>query len=513
MPSRREVLAGGVALTAAGRARAAAANAVVETTHGRVRGGADGGVLAFRGVPYGASTAGSRRFLPPRPPRPWAGVRDAVLPGPKCPQSGAARGDGLMASFFTPGRQDEDCLVVDVWTSGPDRAARRPVMVYLHGGGFVGGGSGGANWYHGANLCRRGVVLVTVTHRLGPFGFLPLHEAFGDRYAGSGAAGMQDIVAALAWVRDNIEAFGGDPARVMLFGVSGGGQKISCLLGMPSAAGLFHRAAIQSGSRLRALPPPIAAERAAFLLKRLGVLGLPALQTATPEALLAAHEALAREGGDGLRPTADGVVVPTPARDPAAPALSRHVPLLVGSTAYETTHTLAAPENFALDETALRTKLAQHVPGDRVDAAVAAFRADAPGASASDVFFGVTSEFDYGRHAAAQTEDRLAEGGAPVWRYRLDWTTPVDGGRWRAPHALDIPLVFDNAHLAPSMTGATAAARQVAGWMAGAWVRFAADGDPGWPSYAADARTTMLIDAAPRPAADPRGALRRVLDG
>jgi para-nitrobenzyl esterase len=225
---------------------------VVETASGKVRGVLQAGTHTFRGIPYGASTAGSNRFMPPRKPEPWAGVRDAFENGPTAPQLGGPP-NPLILNHRQPAVEGEDCLVMNIFTPGVNDGRKRPVMVWLHGGGFA-SGAGSAHSFDGNFLARSGdVVVVSVNHRLNIFGHLYLADVGGEKYADSGNVGLLDIVAVLEWVRDNVVHFGGNPGNVTLFGQSGGGLKISTLLAMPPAKGLFHKAIIESGSLLKGI--------------------------------------------------------------------------------------------------------------------------------------------------------------------------------------------------------------------------------------------------------------------
>src|SRR5690242_6261331 len=252
-----------------------AVNAIVETAAGKVRGASSNGIAAFKGIPYGAPTGGENRFMPPQPPAPWAGIREATAYRAQAPQlPGRPERRPELRTILGPADsspESEDCLTLNVWTPGIGDGAKRPVMVWLHGGAFA-YGSGNRAVTDGANLARRGdVVVVSVNHRLNIFGSLDLADVGGERYAHSGNAGMLDLVAALEWVRDNIQAFGGDPGNVTIFGESGGGGKVSILLAMPSARGLFHRATIQSGAAVRVRSSERAAAVTAAVMNELGI--------------------------------------------------------------------------------------------------------------------------------------------------------------------------------------------------------------------------------------------------
>src|SRR5882757_5513369 len=308
-----------------------------ETTNGKVRGLVTSGIRQFKGVPYGASTAGANRFKRPRPPAPWSGVRDCFGYGPASPQLPSDIGNDYarLIQFdlnVALGGMSEDCLQLNIWTPGTGRDEKRAVLFSIHGGGFA-IGSGNNPMYDGAKLANFGdVVVVTVTHRLASFGYLNLADLDpSGPWADAGAAGMLDLVAALEWVRDNIETFGGDPGRVMIFGQSGGGWKVSTLLGMPAARGLFHRAAVQSGSLVSHVPREVSAQVAQAFVQRLGLTQatIDRIQHLSWTQLLAAQTAI---GGHAFAPVADGAYIPAHPLDAQLASLSDHVPLIVSTT-------------------------------------------------------------------------------------------------------------------------------------------------------------------------------------
>jgi para-nitrobenzyl esterase len=507
---RRAVLAGTSASWLAAPAFAQAAP-VAATKAGRVRGAVVDGISAFKGVPYGASTAG-RRFMPPRPPQPWTGVRDALDFGHNSPQLGAER-PSVYASWANPRPPGEDCLVLNVYTPGLRDGKKRPVMVWFHGGGFT-SGSASSHYADGTRLARRGdVVVVTVNHRLNAFGYLYLAHLVPE-LADSGNVGSLDMVLALRWVADNIAEFGGDPGNVLIFGQSGGGGKVSALMAMPAAAGLFHKAVVQSGSGIRVAEPKDAQESTARVLKALGLQPSEAgkLRTLSMQAL---SDALPKAEGAAFRPVVDGRSMPRHPFDPDAPAISKNVPLLVGTTKDETT-SLVGGRNEALfrmtwDE--LPARLKAELPGVDPARAIAELRRLEPNARPSDVYFTATTEQRFRSRAVLQAERKAAQGGAPAFMYFFAWESPVDGGKWKAPHSVEHAMVFDNVAKSASMVGTGPDAQKVADAVSGAWIRFARTGNPGWAPYTPQRRTTMVFNVESRVVDDPRPAERMLFAG
>ena len=516
-PGRRRLLrAGGLAVGAlllpARHAFAATGDSPVAATRsGRVRGFVDRGTKVFRGIPYGADT-GPLRFRPALPERPWPGIRDAVAFGAAAPQR-----DDI-------GETGEDCLFLNVATPGLRDGATRPVLVYIHGGGFD-NGSGSDPLYDGVNLCRRGdVVVVTVNHRLNAFGYLYLGKLAGPDYADSGNVGQLDLVQALQWVRAHASEFGGDPGNVTVFGQSGGGAKIATLMAMPAAKGLFHRAWTMSGQQVTAAGPRAASQRAARFIEAAGLApgDVDGLLRLPPGRLLEAAKVKDFSRVEDSRlyfgPVMDSGALPVHPFWPQAPAQSAQVPMVIGNTRDETRAFLGHdPRNFELgwDELPERIGKAQFVDIDP-DVVVAEYRRLYPDYTPSEVFFAATTAGRSWRGAVEEAEARARQG-APTWAYQLDWYPDTgEGRRFRAFHTLDIPLVFDNTGQPGSRTGTAADARRVAGAMSDALLAFARHGDPNhpglprWEQYSPARRATMVFDDASRLEDDPRGGERRL---
>jgi para-nitrobenzyl esterase len=496
----------------------------VDTTLGKVRGRLHTGIHAFKGIPYGASTGGAKRFMAPAKAAPWTGVREAVRYGHQSPQN--MRFTEVLAPQADPAEGfDEDCLNLNVWTPGVNDGRKRPVMFWCHGGGFA-QESGSWPWIDGESLARRGdAVVVTVNHRLTVFGYLHLADVGGAKYAASGNAGMLDLVLALEWVRDNVASFGGDPGNVLIFGESGGGAKVCTLLAMPAAKGLFHRAAIQSGANLRSVTRDAANASTKALLDRLQVSAerIDTLQT-MPTARILEAIAAARGGGPGpggpmtFAPVMDGSILPTHPFDPVASPVSATVPLLVGCTAHEQTLFALTDEGaFNLDDAGLRNRAERLVGGQHVERVLATYRKAHPRETPSGLYFLISTDRGMRMNAIRLSERKVMQAQAPVYMYLFAWPSPALGGRLRATHTVEIPFVFDNTQIPKTMTTGGAEVKALAAQTSEAWVAFARTGNPNhkalptWPAYATAQRATMVFDApAPAVVNDPGRAEREL---
>ena len=487
---------------------------VATTRSGRIAGRTERGIHAFLGVPYGADTS-TRRFQRASRELAWSGVRDATRHGASAPQRGDADDQPI----------SEDCLFLNVHTPALRDGGRRPILFYIHGGGYN-NGSGSHPLYDGANLCRRGdIVVITVNHRLNAFGYLYLGESGDEGLRDAGNAGQLDLIDALHWVREHAHEFGGDAGNVTVFGQSGGGAKIATLMAMPEADGLFHKAMTMSGQQVTAAGPRAAAQRTALFLAELG------LGPRDTDALLAMPMARLLEATrvrDPSRventslyfgPVLDTHNLPRHPFYPDAPAQSARIPMVIGNTRDETRAFLGNDEaNFALTWDALPQKLREHQYVDlSPDVVIAEYRRLYPDYTPSEVFFAATTAGRSWRGAVIEAEMRALQG-APAWVYQLDWRSPADGGRLRAFHTLDIPLVFDNVAAEGSKTGDDARARAMASRMSDALIALARHGDPNhaglpaWSPYTLPQRQTMIFDDASRVQDDPRGGERRLYE-
>ena len=521
---RRSFLVGTAAMIGASARRAAASDEpVVETASGKLRGAVEDGIARFLGVPYGAPTGGRNRFMPPQKPEPWGGVRDALAwaghapqagPGPRRPELAVLSG----APDLVP--LSEDCLTLNLWTPGVD-GAKRPVMVWYHGGAFSYGSANGDR-LRGANLARRGdVVVVTVNQRLAVLGHLHLGELGDASFAASGNAGTLDMLAALEWVRDNVARFGGDPGNVTIFGESGGGGKVSTLLAMPAARGLFHRAIVQSGSALRLGERARANRLAEAVLREVGLARteLDKLQALPFQRLLAAMGPAEKSLGRppqplfdryDFGPLVDGTILPAHPFDPGAPAVSDHVPLIVGGMKDEMAIFLAGDDavwNRTLTEAELAPRVAA-VAGDHAPRVLETYRRLHPTMNPAERLITILTDSNFRIRSYLMAARKAARGQAPVYMYSFDWETPVFDGKLKAFHALDVPFTFDTIDLVGS-TDRGPVAHQLAATMSGTWARFAHGGNPDnpaiphWPAYDTDRRATLILDRDCRIADDP----------
>jgi len=500
---------------------------VAETSAGKIRGFRRNGVYIFKGVPYGASTAGGRRFMPPVKPEPWTGIRNALQYGRTCPSQDSAHfntdGRNLATSdedafvlhrgafAAVPG---EDCLRANLWTPEINSSRKRPVMVYMHGGAFSGGSGHDLLAYDGECLARNhDVVVVTHNHRLNVYGYLNLGHLAGEEYASSANVGMLDIVAVLEWVRDNIENFGGDSGNVTIFGQSGGGGKVIALMAMPAARGLFHRAIVQSGPFLRSLSPDYSGRLAELVIAELGLsksqvrelqrIPVDRLSGAAAEAMkkMPAYKPSIRQvyGEQDWGPTVDGRILPRHPFDPDAPEISADVPLLTGSNLHEFVNGLDRPDAQAMRVDELDRLVSQEF-GDRGREIVEAYRCNCPEATPFDLYATIAAAC-VRRPAFEQASRKAALRAAPAYSYVYAWRTPVLNGRPGSFHASEIAFTFDNAEICDHYSCGVPEAFVLSKQISNAWANFARTGNPShsglprWPAYRSERRATMYLDA------------------
>jgi len=499
---------------------------VVEISTGKVRGFKRNGVYIFKGLPYGASTSGVNRFMPPVKPEPWSGIRNALQYGRVCPSQDSAHfntdGKNLAnsdedafvlhrgAASTIPG---EDCLRLNLWTPEIHGSHKRPVMVYMHGGGFSGGSGHDLLSYDGENLTRNhDVVVVTHNHRLNVYGYLNLQRLGGEEFVSSANVGMFDNVAVLAWVRENIARFGGDPGCVTIFGQSGGGGKVVALMAMPAAKGLFHRAIVQSGPFLKCLSPDYSARVADLVLAELGLsksrvrelqaIPVDRLSGAAAEVMkkMPSQRSSIRQvyGEDNWGPTVDGGILPRHPFDPGAPEIAADVPLLTGSNLHEFVNGLDRPEAQAMEMGELHRLMSQEF-AERSSEIIDVYRRDYPRATPFDLYATIAAA-PFRLPACVQASRKSALGGAPAYSYIYAWRTPVLDGRPGPFHGAEIAFTFDNAELCDHYSGGSDEAIVLSKQVSTAWVSFARTGNPNhanlphWPKYTSEHRATMQFD-------------------
>ncbi|MFP4092002.1 MAG: carboxylesterase/lipase family protein [Cyclobacteriaceae bacterium] len=489
--------------------QAGADYAIVDTRQGKVRGYTRNGIFTFKGIPY----AKAERFEAPLQPDSWEGIRSSMTYGPVCPIEPTSSVNDEFEFVFQHNwgyHNEENCLNLNVWTQGIQDGKKRPVMVWLHGGGFSAGSSIELPSYDGENLSKNGdVVLVSVNHRLNVLGFLDM-SAYGDKYKGSANAGLLDLVAALEWVRDNIEQFGGDPSNVTIFGQSGGGGKVTSLMSSPKAKGLFHKAIVQSGSYVRNFTDPAVAQKVSAAI--LEELNIPAgeveklqevpyleLNAAARVAQKKVEEALKAEGKEGVGlgwgPVLDGDFLPYHPYEDAAMALSQDVPLLVGSTKTEFMPFRPDSRGISMEEAKARL---QEQYKSKTEAYLAAVKKAYPNTTLPSDYIDIDLRFRAG--VIKQADMKATKGKAPVYSYMFSWESPVMGGVFKSMHCMELPFVFDNISRCQEMTGGGAEAHALAQKMSQAWISFAKTGNPNhaglprWPEYTPKNGANMIFD-------------------
>jgi para-nitrobenzyl esterase len=504
-------------------------SAIVLTRYGRLEGDEQDGLLVFKGVPFAAAPDGVRRWLPPEKPAPWTGVRDARRFGAVAPQNPVT--NQALAAMKIEQAQSEDCLNLNLWTPGLD-GARRPVMVWLHGGGFT-IGAGSQEIYNGSVLARRGgVVIVTINYRLGPLGFLRLNDVTNGRIPSSGNEGLLDQLAALRWVRDNISEFGGDPDNVTIFGESAGGMSVGALLAMPSARGLFHKAIPQSGSCDTISSAARANRTAERVLSKLGVSAddaeairaLPVAQLLTgvfgPDG-----KTPDRELGMAYQPVVDGTVVPRELIEMVAQGSAAGVAVMVGSNLEEwKLFSAMDPSAQRLDKSGLVARMSKRLTADFAGSVIATYERARASAGASntppELYSAIETDRVF-RMPGVRLVEIHGQSERRVYNYLFTWRSPAMRGALGSCHALELGFVFGTNHLAGMrrFAGDGPAAEKLASEMQDAWLAFARDGDPScvsfgaWAGYTQARRATMLFGETSSVADAPFEEERRAWDG
>ena len=486
-----------------------------QTRSGSVRGTDADGIHAFKGIPYAEAPVGDRRWAPPTPEQSWSDERDATAFGP-IPHQNEIGFASIIRALRMDEPQSEDCLYLNVWTPGVDDA-KRPVMVWIHGGGFV-AGSGSQAWYDGSALARSGdVVVVTINYRLGAFGWLDLASVTDGAIPATGNTGLLDQIAALEWVRDSIAGFGGDPANVTISGESAGGMSVGSLLGAPAARGLIHKAILQSGTGMVAQSRETAAETARRFCEALGTSDPADLLAATPEQILEVARPIELKGMP-LCPTIDGDVLPQPPLDVVATGGTSDIPLLVGTTQDEATLFFRPSRRMqAIDEDGLRKLVRHTVPDVDPEEIIAPYRAARPDATPADVFTAISRDRILHVPGIRTMEAQLAHADN-VHAYVVTWPSPLDGGAYGAVHTVELAFLFGT-HTHPDLvelSGSGPDANRFADVMQACWSSFARSGDPSndlvgdWPGYDTDRRATMMLGETCQVVDDPASPERLI---
>ena len=508
--------------------------AVANTEYGKVRGYVLRGIHYFLGMPYGADTAGANRFMPPQKPKAWADVFPALWWGNSAPQDMENRYEYKPASFRDHWNYDdvsEDCLRINVFTPALSDGKKRPVLFWIHGGGYVNGNAIEQDGYSGENFSRFGdVVFCSINHRLGPLGFCNLAGVGGEAFASSGNVGMLDIVAALEWVRENITNFGGDPANVTIMGQSGGGAKVCTLTAMPCAKGLFHKAVVLSGASRKSGDKTYSENLGAAVLKEAGLTpGEVAKLQAMPwrdfyAAATRAQQAMAKAAGPGggmnrgFSPVMDGKVIPQHPYDPEAAPSAANVPMIISSVQNEQSPSWAdsSLESVTLEQVVEKVKVRAGFGagfGDKAKDVVESYAAAFPGRKPVEIWSLVSSNHQ-GTVALADVKSKQP---APVYINWFTWQPPLFDGRMRAFHCLDICFWFYNTDLMLTHTGGGARPRALSTKMAGALLQFMKTGDPNgsglpkWPRYSPGEGKTMIFDDKCEAKNDPDLEARKAL--
>jgi len=482
--------------------------AIVQTEYGKVRGYVHNGIYTFKGIPY----AKADRFMAPERPKSWQGIRSSMTYGPVCPINPITVNNDEFEFPFNHnwGYSSENCLNLNIWTIKTGDGEKRPVMVWLHGGGFTGGSSIELPSYDGESLARTGgVVLVSVNHRLNVLGFLDLSD-YGEKYKSSSNAGLMDLVAALKWIKENITNFGGDPENITIFGQSGGGAKVTCLMNAPTAKGLFHKGIVESGSYLTGFTEDSVAKRVgAAVLEELGLqpnqidslqkIPYERLNAAGNKALIKVQQSLKPEERPafGLEwgPVHDNFFLPYQLNDAASAELSKNIPLMVGTTKNEFMPFIPGSRNISMDSARSRLKKQYR---DKTEAYLAAVKKAYPETIKPSDFIDIDFVFRPG--AIKQADEKALPGAAPVFMYLFTWQSPVMDSVFKAFHCMELPFVFNNIQRCEEMTGGGKEAYGLAQKVSSAWVNFAKTGNPSskelpvWPAYKTENGFTMIFD-------------------